>query len=277
MIERHHLKRAPMRAEREQRPHPPWQACDCEDCRSMCTHTPCWPSPREAERLIRQGYAGALMLSEGDAAGGFAVVSPAIIGHGGRKAPAVPEGTCVFFTAERRCALHDLGLKPIEGRLAACPGASRPAPADLHHRIAVLWKTKRGRRTIELWKRVAEAETARLSARAGTRHLTWARSLAAWLASALIGSAIAVPAAAQTYYHPRSENSGQSSSSPRSSDNGYPVEHGYTNGNKYPIEHGDTRGNKYPIEHGDTNGNKYPIEHGDTNGNKYPIEHGYSQ
>ncbi len=245
------------------RAHALWQACDCQSCQSMCAHTPCWPSPREAERLIREGYAGSLMLSEGDAGGGFAVVSPAIAGHEGRAAPAVPKGACVFFTAERRCALHDLGLKPIEGRLAMCAGASRPAPDDLHHRVAMLWKTKRGRRTIEVWKGAVRAKRTDLSRSAGRNRLAWAWRIAIWALSAIIGGAVAMPAAAQTGASPAPHHRpAKGSHKSSNSSNTYPIEHGKTNQNAYPIEHGQTNQNNYPIEHGQTNGNNYPIEHG---------------
>ena len=88
-------------------------SCKCDKCRNQC-RTPCLGTPDDILRLIEAGYRSRLV--------------PTLWGVGlvmGRLPYAVPmvqairedNGFCTFYH-NGLCELHDLGLKPTEGRLS---------------------------------------------------------------------------------------------------------------------------------------------------------------
>ena len=74
------------------------------------------------------------------------LLTPAIVGRETGEAPAHPEVQCTFLDEAGLCRLHDLGLKPTEGRVALC---SNRTPEELHGQIA-RWEANppRGRRLL---------------------------------------------------------------------------------------------------------------------------------
>lgn len=85
--------------------------CSCILCKSMCSRSPCVPTPAEASRLIDEGFADSLALSKWtDPLTGKEYVFVA---------PKIADTGCVFFNDQHLCDLHDRGLKPLEGRLAS--------------------------------------------------------------------------------------------------------------------------------------------------------------
>ena len=124
--------------------------CQCSTCVNMCKNRPCWATPEEASALIEAGYGDKLMHdwwvgSHDD----INLVSPAMIGHECGRAPDFyPIGRCVFLTGDDKCELHDLGLKPIEGREATCQGFD----GSLHERVAKTWEGSSARKVYELWR-----------------------------------------------------------------------------------------------------------------------------
>lgn len=93
--------------------------CQCDTCVSMCERRPCWPLPDEAQKLIEAGYGPRLMRDwwcrwPDD----VVILSPAIVGEEGKYAPVWPTGRCTFLTDNKKCELHDKGLKPFEGHVA---------------------------------------------------------------------------------------------------------------------------------------------------------------
>lgn len=135
----------------------PGSACACGECVAMCTRRPCWPTPEEAGRLIDAGHGGRLMLDYWAAAHGpdIYLLGTAIISREGQDAPWWPMGRCTFLTADRRCELHDAGLKPAEGRLAIHGRGS--TNARLHEAVARTWGTDAGRAMVERWERECRA------------------------------------------------------------------------------------------------------------------------
>lgn len=87
-----------------------------------------------------------------DARTDIPIVSPAIIGCESIHAPFWPAGQCTFLNANSRCELHDLDLKPIEGRLASCAPSSSEAHQCLHEAVARTWATEEGRKVVLEWK-----------------------------------------------------------------------------------------------------------------------------
>ncbi len=113
--------------------------CTCHVCQAMCQQRPCWPTPDEAIAIIDAGFGPRLMLDywAGDENTHRDILCPAIVGYERRGAPYWPRGRCTFLTSDNLCELHDLGLKPHEGRLASCD--STLTPPDLHADTALLW------------------------------------------------------------------------------------------------------------------------------------------
>jgi len=88
-------------------------SCRCASCQSQCRRTPCLGTPQDIRALIEAGYKDRLGLTAwmvGMAAGAIPFPVPMV------QAVQTPEG-CAFFEGGL-CILHDLGLKPTEGRLS---------------------------------------------------------------------------------------------------------------------------------------------------------------
>jgi hypothetical protein len=90
--------------------------CACNSCQSMCKNTPCIGTPDDIMNIIEAGY--------GDR------VEKTLWVAGVKNGPPPTEmiqpsfdqqrGCCTFLTESGLCELHELGLKPTEGRLATC-------------------------------------------------------------------------------------------------------------------------------------------------------------
>lgn len=88
--------------------------CRCKECRSQCESTPCIGTPLDIKRLVDNGYADRLVVTYN--------ASAMLLGQLDHPVKMIATdfrgGKCPFFTAGRLCELHDLGLKPLEGRLS---------------------------------------------------------------------------------------------------------------------------------------------------------------
>ena len=118
----------------------------------MCERRPCWPTPDDAQRLIDAGHADRLMLDwwfDNEQNKTVYVLTPAITGREGGQAPAIPSGRCTFFSDEGLCRLHDLGLKPTEGRQALC---KERTPDGLHEQVGRTWDGADGKTVIDAWE-----------------------------------------------------------------------------------------------------------------------------
>ena len=87
--------------------------CKCQKCKQQCK-TPCLGTPEDILRLIKAGYKERLAITQwwvGIARGklDFPVIMI--------QARQEENGYCTFFH-DGLCELHDLGLKPTEGRLS---------------------------------------------------------------------------------------------------------------------------------------------------------------
>lgn len=125
-------------------------ACTCFKCSSMCRR-PCWGKPHEIRHLIENGYGRYLMLDywtcedEPD----IAILCPALKGSERMRAPFIPQSKdgCIFWR-DGLCELHDLNLKPIEGRLAI---HDSPHHEDIHEKVAQLWNTEEAKAMVADW------------------------------------------------------------------------------------------------------------------------------
>lgn len=86
--------------------------CTCPQCRTQC-RTPCLGTPDDILRIILAGYKDRLaptMWGVGMVLGRLPYPVPMVQARG-------IDGYCTFFR-DGLCELHDLGLKPTEGRLS---------------------------------------------------------------------------------------------------------------------------------------------------------------
>lgn len=146
----------------------------CTGCKNgvkMCHHVPCLGTVDDIEKIMDAGLSGSLMLDywvgkpsymDEDRSNPFEedimYLVPAIKGKEGQKAPFARHGTCTLLM-NNMCSIHDLNLKPVQGRMACCKiervyeedGQKR----DLDERIPILhtWNTQRGYDLIERWKK----------------------------------------------------------------------------------------------------------------------------
>ena len=126
--------------------------CTCVSCQDMC-RKPCYPTPPDAEKLINAGFADKLRIEDSYETGVY-VVAPVFKGRNGVDDPQYDYSRhdgCAFL-CDGLCELHDLGLKPLEGRLVIHNGhpASKQIPVNLHGRLVDLWNTNRGKRVVSL-------------------------------------------------------------------------------------------------------------------------------
>lgn len=159
---------------------------ECPGCKRgvrMCHHTPCLGTVEDIEKMINAGYARNLMLDwwMGDDSGKRAITKalgaenteirknrnrenpfgedvaylvPATVGKEGKKAAMIRSGSCNLLVDDK-CTLHNLDLKPIQGRLACCSHHNEFSDGtDVDERIFAIhtWNTQRGKDLIERWK-----------------------------------------------------------------------------------------------------------------------------
>jgi hypothetical protein len=107
----------------------------------MCRTRPCWGTPEEIKKIIDAGFRTRLMKDywdgtrETDYKHVF-MLSPAIVGYENSDAPPEPRGKCTFLTKDNKCELHDLGLKPYEGRVSCCKVSHK---TNVHKECALSW------------------------------------------------------------------------------------------------------------------------------------------
>lgn len=87
--------------------------CGCQKCQSQC-HTPCLGTPEDIMKLIVAGYGSRLAPTTW--------MTGMIMGVTDRPVEMIQaiqedNGYCTFFH-DGKCELHDLGLKPTEGKLS---------------------------------------------------------------------------------------------------------------------------------------------------------------
>ena len=89
-------------------------SCKCQQCKNQC-RTPCLGTPNDILKLIEAGYGSRLkptMWCVGMVLGKLTYPIPMI------QAVTEDNGWCTFRREDGLCELHDLGLKPTEGRLS---------------------------------------------------------------------------------------------------------------------------------------------------------------
>lgn len=134
--------------------HLPKSDCSCEKCQGMCSLSrPCWGTPTDVKKLIENGFANRLMLDyyEGELDKKkipyTEILSPALVGSEGKRAPFWPVGRCTFYTVDGKCEIHD--IKPTEGRVVN----HEKRYDGLHESLAKSWGKRDGLKVIKQWNK----------------------------------------------------------------------------------------------------------------------------
>ena len=88
-------------------------SCKCQKCQDQCRHTVCLGTPEDIEKLIQAGYIDRLIKTYWGAGMIFGHLSYPILMIQAQET----DGGCTFFR-NGLCELHDINLKPTEGRLS---------------------------------------------------------------------------------------------------------------------------------------------------------------
>lgn len=88
-------------------------SCQCTKCQEQC-HTPCLGTPEDIRKLIEAGYTDRLSPTEWVVGMIMGVCDHPVYMI---QANIEDNGYCTFFK-DGKCELHDIGLKPTEGRLS---------------------------------------------------------------------------------------------------------------------------------------------------------------
>jgi hypothetical protein len=91
-------------------------SCSCNTCVDMCKRSVCLGTPQDILNLINNGYIDKLEESLWTAGlkRGFPVIEMVQLIYDEEKK------RCVMLDENGKCKLHNLGLKPMEGKYADC-------------------------------------------------------------------------------------------------------------------------------------------------------------
>jgi hypothetical protein len=130
------------------------KGCSCPHCIEMCKTYSCLPTPEEAKKLINGGYGNHLMMDTRPAISHpdlqIKTIMPAMVGFERKLAPMeIGISPCVFLK-EDRCALHNLNLKPLEGRFIRHD--TPPEEERVFFNILKgMWNTESGSAVVKSW------------------------------------------------------------------------------------------------------------------------------
>jgi hypothetical protein len=127
--------------------------CSCDQCQTMCKYTPCSPTPKDVQVLIKNGHANRLAITRFEIEdpttdSGWRTVKaimPAIEGcHSGYNPLS---GPCNFFK-DGRCEIHT--IKPTGGKLARHEWKQNGKNQEIHDKILKMWDSTIGELMV-LW------------------------------------------------------------------------------------------------------------------------------
>lgn len=135
-------------------------SCSCEACKGMCERTPCLGTPEEMRAIQKAGFGDRLVVIN---VHHTFMLSPASDQIDRRFNHWPIDGKCKFLTKDGKCELHDLGLKPIEGRTSIHnEGESPDDPYNrldgqfLRRSLAKSWQRPIGKAIIKQFEREYE-------------------------------------------------------------------------------------------------------------------------
>jgi len=89
-------------------------ACSCPTCQKMCKTCPCLGTPEDILNIIIAGHGDKLAFT----LWGTGLISGEHDSIVEMIQPRMDKNGCAFLDDKNLCTLHDLGLKPTEGKLA---------------------------------------------------------------------------------------------------------------------------------------------------------------
>ena len=127
------------------------ESCTCDKCKAMC-QIPCAGSFEDIKKIIENGFEKRLMLGTYYRLNGDIIfLLPAYKGAECKNAGLpVGERSCTFQTEEGLCELHDLGLKPTEGKLAL---HDRANPRNTRYHLVETWLSHDAKELIHSWSK----------------------------------------------------------------------------------------------------------------------------
>lgn len=132
------------------------EGCTCARCVEMCRTYACLPTPEEAESLINAGYGDRMMLDTRPAISDpkllVLTLMPAMKGYERRISPMQLGISDCSFLVNERCALHDLDLKPLEGKFNLHDTMDDQANKIVYY-IKLLWSLSSGKAIVNKWIR----------------------------------------------------------------------------------------------------------------------------
>jgi Fe-S-cluster containining protein len=145
--------------------------CACEKCKGACAERPGWPTPEEAERIIKAGMAKRLMYdwwAADDDMPETGVLCPAAPGCGGKRAPQIGfieslmglDWRCSFLKRNGKCELHGTDMKPFECRVSM-PCKDARGDLSIHQEAAKRWNTIKGKEVLILWAQAVKTANRR--------------------------------------------------------------------------------------------------------------------
>jgi hypothetical protein len=88
-------------------------SCKCQTCKKQCTTAPCLGLPSDIEKLIDSGYGSRIKETIWASGIMLGIIDYPITMYQAE----MQSSGCTFFK-DGLCELHDLGLKPTEGKLS---------------------------------------------------------------------------------------------------------------------------------------------------------------
>jgi len=119
--------------------------CSCETCKNMCRRQPCIGTPDDIVKIIEKGYGDKLSLSYWCTGLVKGVVDKPIKML---QPTALANGHCAFLDKEGLCTLHNLGLKPTEGKIAHHSDslrANEDFKETINYQVAMTWVDEKGK------------------------------------------------------------------------------------------------------------------------------------
>lgn len=111
-------------------------SCSCNKCKDMCKTAPCLGTPKDISILYLAGL--------GEKLSGTIWMPGAILGICEpikMIQPKFENGKCVFLNENDLCELHDLGLKPTEGKMTLhSDNPIEDLRETITYQVAMTWK-----------------------------------------------------------------------------------------------------------------------------------------
>lgn len=115
--------------------------CSCPTCQKMCKTCPCLGTPEDIVKIIIAGHGDKLAPTSW----GTGIVSGEHDSIVDMIQPLMTENGCAFLDNKNLCTLHDLGLKPTEGKLANHADEIVNSFRDtVNYKIAMTWIDENG-------------------------------------------------------------------------------------------------------------------------------------